>query len=54
LKNPTAILLAALLATSACTPAANNAGTTAAAGTGIGVDTEGLNKSVKPCDDFDE
>ncbi|RYE03245.1 MAG: M13 family peptidase [Sphingomonadales bacterium] len=49
------ILLAALLATTACTSSApGGAGTTAAAGTGIGVDLDGLNKSVKPGDDFDE
>ena len=49
------ILLAALLATTACTPSGpgGNA-TTAAAGTAIGVDLDGLNKSVKPGDDFDE
>ena len=50
-----AILLAALLATTACTSSGpSGTGTTAAAGTGIGVDLDGLNKSVKPGDDFDE
>lgn len=49
------ILLAALLATTACTPSGpGSTGTTAAAGTAIGVDLDGLNKSVKPGDDFDE
>ncbi|MCX8474469.1 MAG: M13 family metallopeptidase [Sphingomonas sp.] len=50
-----AALFALLLATAACTPggqAGNDA--TVAAGTGIGVDVTGLNKSVKPGDDFDE
>ncbi|RYD49746.1 MAG: M13 family peptidase [Sphingomonadales bacterium] len=49
------MLFAALLATTACTssgPGGN--ATTAAAGTAIGVDLDGLNKSVKPGDDFDE
>ncbi len=50
-----ALLLAALLATTACTPSGpgGNA-TTAAAGTNVGVDLAGLNKSVQPGDDFDE
>ncbi|MES2988991.1 MAG: M13 family metallopeptidase [Pseudomonadota bacterium] len=49
------ILLAALLATTACTPSGpGGTGTTAAAGTGIGVDLDGLNKTVKPADDFEE
>jgi putative endopeptidase len=50
LKKPSIILLAALLATTACTPAAN----TPAAGTGVGVDVSYFDKSVKPGDDFDE
>ena len=50
------ILLAALLATTACTPSGSggNATTAVAAGTAIGVDLDGLNKTVKPGDDFDE
>lgn len=44
------LLLAALLATSACTPAPS----TPPKGTEIGVDVSGLDKSVKPGDDFDE
>lgn len=49
------LLVAALLATTACTPSGpgGNA-TTAAAGTEIGVDLAGLNKQVKPGDDFEE
>jgi hypothetical protein len=43
-----ALLVAALLATTACSPSGSGAGTTAAAGTGIGVDLAGLNKQVKP------
>jgi putative endopeptidase len=49
-----ALLVAALLATTACSPSGSGAGTTAAAGTGIGVDLVGLNKQVKPGDDFEE
>lgn len=50
-----AILLAALLATTACTPSGPGGnGTTAVAGTAVGVDLDGLNKAVKPGDDFDE
>ncbi len=50
-----AILVAALLATTACNPAApGGTGATAAAGTGVGVDFAGLNKAVQPGDDFDE
>lgn len=45
-----AILLAMLLATSACTASAP----TTPAGTGIGVDVAAFNKSVKPGDDFEE
>lgn len=50
-----AALFALLLATAACTPGtpADN-GTTATAGTGIGVDVAGLNKGVNPGDDFEE
>ncbi|RYG24284.1 MAG: hypothetical protein EON93_23175, partial [Burkholderiales bacterium] len=49
------ILLAVLLATTACTPSGPGGNATAvAAGTAIGVDLDGLNKSVKPGDDFDE
>jgi putative endopeptidase len=53
--NTKTILVALLLATTACTssaPGGNSA--TAAAGTNVGVDLAGLNKSVKPGDDFDE
>ncbi|MEP9360355.1 M13 family metallopeptidase [Sphingomonas sp. KR3-1] len=49
-----ALLVAALLATTACTPSGPGTGTTASAGTGLGVDMAGLNKQVKPGDDFDE
>jgi putative endopeptidase len=51
------ILLAALLASTACTPGGSNGNATAAsapAGTAIGVDTAGLDKAVKPGDDFEE
>ncbi|MET0307769.1 MAG: M13 family metallopeptidase [Sphingomonas sp.] len=51
------ILLAALLASTACTPGGSNGGNSSAAvepGTAVGVDAAGLNKSVKPGDDFDE
>lgn len=48
------LLVAALLATTACTPSGTGAGTTAAAGTGVGVDLVGLDKQVKPGDDFEE
>jgi len=44
------IFLAALLATTACTQNA----TTPIAGSAIGVDVAGLDKAVKPGDDFDE
>ncbi len=44
------IFLAALLATTACTQSA----TTPVAGTAIGVDVAGIDKAVKPGDDFDE
>jgi putative endopeptidase len=44
-----ALFLAVLLATSAC-----NSATVTPAGTGIGVDLAGLDKKVKPGDDFDE
>ncbi|RYD64096.1 MAG: M13 family peptidase, partial [Sphingomonadales bacterium] len=45
-----------MLATTACTPSSTggNATTTAVAGTAVGVDLDGLNKQVKPGDDFDE
>ncbi|MCP4616683.1 MAG: M13 family peptidase, partial [Bradyrhizobium sp.] len=43
-----------MLATTACTPSGTGAGTTAAAGTGVGVDLVGLDKQVKPGDDFEE
>ncbi|AQR72715.1 M13 family metallopeptidase [Sphingomonas sp. LM7] len=51
-----AALFALLLATAACTPGGGAPGNDAAtqAGAGIGVDVAGLNKSVKPGDDFDE
>ncbi|MDV3456571.1 M13 family metallopeptidase [Sphingomonas sp. HF-S4] len=50
-----AALFALLLATAACTPGGGAPGnTTAEAGAGIGVDVAGLNKAVKPGDDFDE
>ena len=50
-----AALIALLLATSACTSGAPQGGNnTAEAGAGIGVDVAGLNKGVKPGDDFDE
>ncbi|MGN6279319.1 MAG: M13 family metallopeptidase [Sphingomonas sp.] len=53
------ILTAALLATTACTVHSGGNNTTAAeqpaaAGTAIGVDLAGLDKSVKPGDNFDE
>jgi putative endopeptidase len=55
LNNRSVILLAALLATTACSPSATDGNATAAAaGTGIGVDTAGLDKAVKPGDDFDQ
>jgi putative endopeptidase len=48
-------MFAALLATTACTPSGNGGNAiTANAGTAVGVDLDGLNKSVKPGDDFDE
>jgi putative endopeptidase len=48
-------LLAALLATTACTPGGDAAKTeTASARPGIGIDLAGLNKGVKPGDDFEE
>jgi putative endopeptidase len=50
-----AALFALLLATAACTPGGSNPGNSVGqAGVGIGVDVAGLNKSVKPGDDFDE
>jgi len=50
-----AAFFALLLATAACTPGGSNPGNGAAqAGAGIGVDVAGLNKNVKPGDDFDE
>ncbi|MDT8757573.1 M13 family metallopeptidase [Sphingomonas psychrotolerans] len=50
-----AALFALLLATAACTPGGGTVGNGAAeAGAGIGVDVVGLNKQVKPGDDFDE
>lgn len=53
--NNRAILLAALLATTACHQSTSTENQTAAAvGQGIGVDIQGLNKQVKPGDDFDE
>src|SRR3546814_15460892 len=51
------LLLAALLATvAACSQGdeQNDIATVAAAGTTIGIDTTGLNTSVKPGDNFDE
>jgi putative endopeptidase len=50
-----AALFALLLATAACTPGGGAPGNTIAeAGAGIGVDVAGLDKGVKPGDDFDE
>ncbi|HVJ03283.1 MAG TPA: M13 family peptidase, partial [Sphingomonas sp.] len=53
--NSRAILLAALLATTACTAGgdANNQAAQVEAPT-IGIDLAGLNKQVRPGDDFDE
>lgn len=53
--NSRAILLAALLATAACT-SVNDTGnrSEATAGAAVGVDLAGLNKQVRPGDDFDE
>lgn len=49
------LLVAALLATTACTPSGTpTANTSAEAGKGVGVDLAGINKGVKPGDDFDE
>ncbi|AJP71467.1 peptidase M13 [Sphingomonas hengshuiensis] len=49
------MLFAALLATSACTPAETGGnGAATVAGAGIGVDLAGLNKGVQPGDDFEE
>jgi len=49
------LLVAALLATTACTPSgpAANSSAEAQAGKGIGVDLAGIDKNVKPGDDFD-
>lgn len=47
------MVLAALLATSACIPAENSGNVAAVAGAGIGVDLAGLDKGVKPGDDFE-
>lgn len=53
--NPRALLLSVLLATTACTPGGDAANTQAAATQpGIGIDLAGLNKAVKPGDDFEE
>ncbi|MGK6355033.1 M13 family metallopeptidase [Sphingomonas sp. DT-207] len=53
--NSRAILLAALLATAACTPGGDAGNQSSATATPtIGVDVEGLNKQVRPGDDFDE
>src|SRR3569623_821024 len=49
-KNRSVFLLAALLATTACNPMS----ATKPAGTGIGVDMAGIDKAVKPGDNFDE
>ncbi|WP_404338429.1 M13 family metallopeptidase [Sphingomonas sp. MMS12-HWE2-04] len=50
-----AILLAALLATPACTPGAPGSGQTQeAAGKGVGVDVAGIDKQARPGDDFDQ
>jgi putative endopeptidase len=47
-------LFALLLATAACTPGGGTAGNgSAEAGAGIGIDVAGLDKNVKPGDDFD-
>lgn len=48
------ILLAALLATTACTPSGDGQGAAVTTSASAGVDLNGLNKSVKPGDDFDE
>ncbi|MCD2325427.1 M13 family metallopeptidase [Sphingomonas sp. IC-56] len=49
------LLVAALLATTACTPGGDAAKTeTASTQPGIGIDLAGLNKGVKPGDDFEE
>ena len=48
MKRPT-IFIAVLLATTACTQSA----TTPVAGSAIGVDVAGIDKAVKPGDDFD-
>jgi putative endopeptidase len=52
--NRNAILLAALLATTACTASDTTGNATVAAATGAGVDLTYLDKGVKPGDDFDE
>jgi putative endopeptidase len=50
-----AAFFALLLATAACTPGGGNPGNHAEqTGAGIGVDVAGLNKNVKPGDDFDD
>jgi putative endopeptidase len=50
-----AALIALLLATAACTPGGTSeSNASQAAGPGIGIDVAGLNKSVRPGDDFDE
>src|ERR1044072_3786445 len=50
-KTRSAFLFAALLATTACNPMGTS---TKPAGTGIGVDLAGIDKAVKPGDDFDD
>ncbi len=51
----TPILIAALLATTACTPSTpSNTTVQVEPGKGVGVDLAGINKGVKPGDDFDE
>ncbi|MES2445271.1 MAG: M13 family metallopeptidase [Pseudomonadota bacterium] len=52
MNNRSVFLLAALLATTACNPMGGTG--TPLAGTGIGVDVAGIDKAVKPGDDFDE
>ncbi len=50
MSKRSAILLAALLASTACA----QSGSSASAGTGIGIDTAGIDKSAKPGDDFEQ
>ncbi len=53
MKRSTLLVLASSIALAACgTQATNNAGTEQKAGTGIGIDTSWMDKSVKPGDEF--